>query len=229
MIRLGRAVAAFALGVSFVPAFADPSAAQSATDLKDVCKAVGDATLGQWASFDATNPQGGGGGKIRLAVVGSERAGDTTLYWFEVNFAGADAAHSGTLQILNPSLAAGMAAPHAFVFKQAGQPAVKLSGAMAGVMGPKAGEQAAAFDWAGRCQGAHVVGWESVTVPAGTFRTLHLTTDEGAEVWASKDVPFGIVKSRGKQGNMTLSAHGTGAKSSITEKPMEMPGLTTKP
>ena len=56
--------------------------AQTATDLADVCKVVGNAKPGQWASFDATNG-GSEAGKVRLAVVGSEQAGDTTLYWFE--------------------------------------------------------------------------------------------------------------------------------------------------
>ncbi|PYP08647.1 MAG: hypothetical protein DMD56_12245, partial [Gemmatimonadetes bacterium] len=82
-----------------------------------------------------------------------------------------------------------------------------------------------AFDWAGRCSGAHVVGWESVTVPAGTFRALHVTTDDGGEVWASREVPFGLVKTHGKQGDLALTGRGTDAKSSITETPLEMPAL----
>ena len=82
---------------------------------------------------------------------------------------------------------------------------------------------------ASRCSGAHVVGWESVTVPAGTFRALHVTTDDEGEVWASRDVPFGLVKLRGKQGDLVLSARGTDAKSSITEKPLDMGGMMSKP
>src|SRR5439155_743231 len=82
-----------------------------------------------------------------------------------------------------------------------------------------------AFDWASRCAGAHVVGWESVTVPAGTFRALHVTTEDGGEVWASREVPFGLVKTHGKQGDLGLTGRGADAKSSITEKPLEMPAL----
>jgi len=53
-----------------------------------------------------------------------------------------------------------------------------------------------------------VVGWESVTVPAGTFRALHVTTGDGGEVWASRDVPFGLVKTHGKQGDLALTGRG---------------------
>ena len=202
--------------------------AQTPTDLTQVCKAVGDAKPGQWASFDATNG-GSEAGKLRLAVVGSERAGDTTLYWFEVSFLGKDPGRSGVVQILNPNLAAGMAAPHGLIVKMGGQPAMKIPGPMAGMIGKQAGQNTSAFDWASRCSGAHVVGWESVTVPAGTFRALHVATDDGAEVWGSRDVPFGLVKTHGKQGDMALTGHGADAKSSITEKPLEMPGMMTKP
>ncbi len=218
-------ITALALGALVTPALS----AQTATDLAEVCKVVGNAKPGQWASFDATN-DGSEAGKLRLAVVGSERAGDTTLYWFEVSFIGKDPGHSGVVQILNPSLAAGVAAPRGLVVKMGGQPAMKIPGPMATLMGKQAGQNASAFDWAGRCSGAHVVGWESVTVPAGTFRALHVATDDGAEVWGSRDIPFGLVKTHGKQGDMALTAHGSDAKSSITEKPLDMPGMMmTKP
>jgi hypothetical protein len=216
-------ITALALGALVTP----PLSAQTATDLADVCKALGNAKVGQWASFEGTSASGGG--KLRLAVVGSERASDSTLYWFEVNFAGQEPGKSGVVQILAPNLASGSAAPRSLVVKIGAQPAMRISGEMAGMMGQKPGQDNAAFDWASRCSGAHVVGWESVTVPAGTFRALHVTTDDAGEVWATRDVPFGLVKLHGKQGDLVLAARGTDAKSSITEKPLEMGGMMTKP
>jgi hypothetical protein len=226
MLKPGSLIATITLGTLA----ALPLSAQSATDLADVCKAVGDAKLGQWASFDATGSGSGGGGSLRLALVGSERGGgDSTLYWFEVNFTGKDPAHSGTVQILSSSLASGSASPRALIIKAGPQPAMKVSGEMAGMMGQKAGQNTTALDWAARCNGARVVGWESVTVPAGTFRALHVTTADGGEVWASRDVPFGLVKTHSKQGDLALTGRGADAKSSITEKPIEMPGMMTLP
>jgi hypothetical protein len=216
-------ITALALGALVTPALS----AQTPTDLADVCKALGNAKVGQWASFEGTSASGGG--KLRLAVVGSERASDSTLYWFEVNFAGQEPGKSGVVQILAPNLASGSAAPRSLVVKIGAQPAMRISGEMAGMMGQKPGQDNAAFDWASRCSGAHVVGWESVTVPAGTFRALHVTTDDAGDVWATRDVPFGLVKLHGKQGDLVLAARGADAKSSITEKPLEMGGMMTKP
>src|SRR5213592_2180943 len=163
MHRLGTLIMVLTLALA---PFALP--AQSPTDLADVCKVLGDAKPGQWASFDGTGSSGVG--KLRLAVVGSERAGDSTFYWFEVSFAGKDPGKSGVVQILTGSLASGLESPRALVFKVGPQPAMRISGEMAGMMGKQGGQNASAFDWAGKCGGAHVVGWESVTVPAGTFR-----------------------------------------------------------
>ena len=219
MHRFGKLSAALTLGALATL----PLAAQSPTDLADVCKVLGGAKLGQWASFNGTS--GGSGGKIRLAVVGSERSGDSTLYWFEVSFAGKDPGKSGVVQILTGSLASGLESPRALVFKAGPQPAMKISGEMAGMMGKQGRDNTTAFDWAGRCSGAHVVGWESVTVPAGTFRALPVTSADGGEVWASREVPFGLVKTHGKQGDLALTGRGTDAKSSITETPLEMPAL----
>src|SRR5690349_13109889 len=65
--------------ITLVALAAPALAAQTAggADLAGVCKSVGDAKPGEWASFDATGKSEGG--TLRLAVVGSERSGDTTL------------------------------------------------------------------------------------------------------------------------------------------------------
>jgi hypothetical protein len=224
MRRSGTLIAAVTLGI-LAPAAPAALAGQGAADLSAVCHAVGDAKLGQWASYDGSGSSGTG--KLRLALVGSERAGDSTLYWFEVSFAGNDASHSGVVQLLTPSLTADASAPRAVIVKLGAQPPMKLSGQMAAMMDQK-GTNTTAFDWARRCSEAHVVGWESVTVPAGTFRVLHVTTDDG-DVWASRDVPFGFVKMHGRKGDLVLTGRGADAKSSITEKPMEMPNIISKP
>src|SRR5690349_24633721 len=95
-------------------------------DLADLCKTVGQGQVGQWAAFDATGSSGSG--KLRLAVVGSERSGDTTLYWFEVNAAGKDPTPCGVSQMPAPSPASGTVAPPARMVKGGRQPAGKVSG-----------------------------------------------------------------------------------------------------
>src|SRR2546426_2629034 len=118
MHRFGTLSAALTLGALA----ALPLPAQTPTDLADVCKVLGDAKLGQWASFDGTGSSGVG--KLRLAVVGSERWGDSTLYWFEVSFAGKDPGKSGVVQILTASLASGLEGPRALIIKAGPQPAI---------------------------------------------------------------------------------------------------------
>ena len=216
-------IPALALGALAAPALP----AQTATDLAAVCKAVGDAKVGQWASFDATS--GSEEGKVRLAIIGSQRSGDTTLYWFEVNVAARDPSHSGVLQLLAPNLSAGTAGVRSVILKWGPQPAVKVSGQMAAMLIQQTGQNNSVIDWAARCATARVVGRESVTVPGGTFQALHVTLDDGTDVWASNDVPFGLVKLRGKDGELALTARGGDAKSSLTEKPLDMGGMMTKP
>jgi len=223
MSRPGRLIVTLTLAAVAAPTLP----AQGANELAQVCKTVGDAKIGQWASFDATS--GSEGGMVRLAIIGSQRSGDTTLYWFEVNVAAKDPSHSGVLQLLAPSLSAGTAGVHSVILKWGAQPAVKVSGQMAAMLIQKTGQNNSVIDWAARCASARVVGRESVTVSGGAFQALHVTLDDGTDVWASREVPFGLVKLRGKDGELALTARGSDAKSSLTETPLDMGGMMSKP
>ena len=74
-----------------------------------------------------------------------------------------------------------------------------------------------------------MLGSESVQVPAGTFETHHLRpVDEElgpGEVWVSTEVPFGLVKGEGPDGSLILIESGSGATSTITENPQDIPGI----
>jgi hypothetical protein len=69
-----------------------------------------------------------------------------------------------------------------------------------------------------------LVGWEQITVPAGTFRALHLkSAQEQTEAWVLPDLYFGMLKATMKDGSaMVLTDRGSDAKSSITETPRRM-------
>jgi hypothetical protein len=99
------------------------------------------------------------------------------------------------------------------------------------------------------CADLTKVGEETVTVPAGTFKTTHyhfksdrnvngMQISSEGDVWVNPDVPFGMVKESGKTSGMrgeqemtmVLTATGKDAKSSITETPQEMgPGMMMGP
>jgi len=92
------------------------------------------------------------------------------------------------------------------------------------MMGQQTGQNTPVLDIGRRCGHAKVVGWETVQTPGGATRALHLQDADG-EAWLARDVPFGIVKASGKNGELLLTGKGTDAKSSITEKPLDMPGM----
>jgi len=117
------------------------------------------------------------------------------------------------------------------IVRAGGYPAMRVSGQTAAMLADRVGYNKLAAEWAARCSMAQVVGWESVTVPAGTFRALHVKADDGGEAWASPEIPFGLVKVHDKANELLLTGRGSDAKSSITEKPLEMslPGMLPKP
>ena len=135
------------------------------------------------------------------------------------------------------------------VVKRGDQPAMKMPAGMMGMMRGGQGQgqpqpsapgqgapgrggmgrgmgRSAAANWMQQCRSLTVVGQESVTVPAGTFKATHLrNANDSTDVWVSREVPFGMVKSQSAGMTAELSAMGKDAKKSITETPKDMPGM----
>ncbi len=214
-------------GLVALPLLAALNAPLSGQDVGELCKAVSKLSVGQWASFNVTGGKMSGGA-MRLAIVGSERSGDTTLYWYEISMKDPKQGAS-VMQMLVPGIGSDATGIRGLVIKSGNQPAMKMPQQMMGMMSQQMSQNPAA-ETARRCAGAQAVGWESLTVPAGPMRALHIKTTEGGDAWVSKDVPFGLVKMHGTQGDeAVLTGHGLDAKSSIAEKPQEMPGMGRRP
>jgi hypothetical protein len=81
------------------------------------------------------------------------------------------------------------------------------------------------------CQESEALGWEQTTVPAGSYRAMHLrNARNGAEVWLQPALGFSLVKTTMKNGqDLVLTGQGTGAKSSLTETPIDIPGIPGVP
>src|SRR6266705_3429024 len=210
MLKTRHLRAALALG-ALAALTLRPLAGQEAAE---ICKAVSKLAVGQWASYDANCPRCGDA-KLRLAVVGSEPRGDSTLYWLEIN--GNDMGpqgQGGIIQLLVAGFGTGSTGVRGVVMKTGDQPAMRLPDPV--------------VELSRRCLNARAVGWETVTVSAGAIRALHVKDADGGEAWLSRDIPFGFVTAVGTDGTeILLTGHGTEAKSSSTEKPQEMP-LTGK-
>ena len=225
--RVSSVVLALALGAV---ASSRPAAGQAAADKDRVCGQVQNRTftVGTWASYNWTGGQSSGS-TMRMAVVGKESHEGTTYFWNEVTIADPTRPRgSMIMQMLVPPLGTKGASVRAVVMKSGDQPAMRMPPQMIQMINSAPGMNMAA-DLARQCQEMEVVGWELVTVPGGEFRALHLRHPRNgmvSEVWVQPDLEFAVVKAILKDGGvMELAAQGTGAKSSITETPQDMPGL----
>lgn len=213
-----------ALATSLALVFAAPASAQS---LAEACETVGDVTIGQWAEYEATIPQMGNDPMtMRIAIVGTEEADGVEHFWHELQMAAPQG--QMIMQMLVPRYPFDAGEIKGLVMKAGDQPAMRMPDQMIGMMLQRMGDAGGfASEAAKNCEGAELVGTERVEVPAGAFEAMHLRSTKGddTQVWVSLDVPFGIIKMEGADGQrMVLVGHGMDAESAITETPQTMPG-----
>ena len=197
---------------------ATPLRAQSFSEL---CRTIRMVRLGQWASY-ALTASSAQGSTMRLAIIGSETFGDSTYYWYEITTEKRDKAPADrtVMQALVAGLGTATPSVRSYVVKSGDRPALKVPDLMISMMSRQI-SQGVASETARRCSNGVVVGWETVTVPAGRFRALHVRSADG-DAWVTADVPFGMVRVHGSDGtDMILTGRGMDAKSSITEQPQE--------
>ncbi|MFC1530976.1 hypothetical protein ACFL5T_01850 [Gemmatimonadota bacterium] len=210
---------AFLAAVTFVVAAVAPLAAQ---DHDAACAAVVDTEVGYWAEFELSGAPADDVSSLRFAIV--ERAGETDKTWYE--FSAVTNQGPVIVQLDVPGWPFETDDVTGVIVKMAGQPAMRLPNEMLSMMRQQMGDNPMA-DFAERCETSSVIGEETMEVPAGTFSTVHLLSDDdGSEVWISTDVPFGIVKGNVPDGGvLELTGFGEDATSSIPEEPQMMPGM----
>jgi hypothetical protein len=213
--------------------FAAPAVAQS-SDRDKICSQIQNRafTVGTWATYRWTGGQSTGS-TMRMAVFGTEPHEGTTYYWYEVTIADPQRPKGKMImQMLVPGLGQSMGHVRTVIVKSGDQPAMKMPPQMIQMINNTPGMNMSA-EIARQCQEMEVVGWEQVSVPAGQFRALHLRHPRPTmvvEAWVQPDLQFAMVKGTLKDGGqMELTGQGTGAKSSITETPVEMPGFPGAP
>jgi hypothetical protein len=205
------------------------ASAARAQDMSDLCRQLRNLSVGQWSQYRFT---GGGrmdGNTMRMAVVGTESHDSKTYYWLELlsNKGGGSDSTRTVMQMLVPGFLDQMRDIRGVVIKHGTDHATRLPDQFIQMMGANIAKNSTS-EIEKRCHSAHSTGYESVTVPAGSFRALHVVDDSsGAQAWISASVPFGLVKTLQKDGTtQVLIAKGSGAKSSITETPtVGMPGM----
>jgi len=178
--------------------------------------------VGRWAEYKAVY-NGKDPYTMRYAIIGSEKRGGADLKWLELRMAGAEKEKNFIYQVLVPGSPTEMANVQEIIMKPGDKPAMKMNGAMIQMIRGQLEKQ----NFLGEvCKDVTLVGEEKVKVAAGQFQARHFHSDKhSSDSWVSPSVPFSIVKSVGKNYQMELNVHGDGARSSITEKPQEMPGM----
>jgi hypothetical protein len=180
--------------------------------------------VGRWAEYEGRFDENKPPHHMRYAVVGEETRGGSKMKWLEMRWEGENPEKNMVYQMLTPGNPAEMDQVQEVVMKAGQKPAVRMSGMLVGMVRGQAGKQSA---FSNLCEGVTLVGEESVTVPAGTFKALrfHNSKYEG-DIWVVPDMPFYLVKHKGKKNEIVLLKTGDGATSSITEKPQDMPGMS---
>lgn len=179
--------------------------------------------VGEWADYRWKGGRSDGS-TMRMALVGTEAVAGKPNYWYEIAFNDAKKANGKTiLQVLVPGFGFQASSIHGLILKSGSEPAMRMPAQMVQMMAGQM-DQNFATEFARKCQQMDVVGWEQLTVPAGTFRALHIKdAAEQADAWLVPDVYFGLARAQLKDGSsMELTGKGIGAKSSITETPQMM-------
>jgi hypothetical protein len=163
--------------------------------------------VGNGATYDTQKSGSGDAAKpTEMSVIGKESVEGKDGYWLE--FSQVDA-KSGKMVYAKMLVTRDDFQFHRMVFQAPGQPAMEM---------PFNPNDTARKRQMEDLDKWHLVGSESVTVPAGTFSTQHWKKDEGAgDVWVADNVsPFGMVKYASASETMTLTKVFTGAKDHIT-------------
>jgi len=195
-----------------------------AQDLEAICRRVGQPVMGSWSEFKMVGGRNDGA-TVRLSIVGSQMVHGARYYWLEISthglMMGPERGAGGTPTVIDKMLVQGIGpaqgTPEAVVMKFGSAPAMELPlNRSRASMNPGTSVLA-------RCREGKVVGWERVTVPGGTFRSLHVQDRSGEnDLWVDPDLPFALIKGSnvgGDHAQMVLVAHGHGATSQIRERP----------
>ena len=190
----------------------------------EFCRGNSRLTVGQWSSYRYVGGSSDGS-SVRMAIVGSEKQGDSTFLWYEVKID--DSRHPDRGSTITQALVSGLGTPtfsvHGVIMKAGNQPAMQPSGMMVQMMaGPIKKGFGSMLEQKCKKGALQEVGWETVQVSGGTFKALHFR-DGDDDAWVSRDLAFPLVKYVSKSaGTMELTGHGADAKSSITETPQKM-------
>lgn len=196
-----------------------PVAPMTAQGLADVCRPLEQPAVGSWARYrlrsaaDSTDST-----EVRLALVGRERIDGREFVWQESVVA--TTAGEAVIQSLVPAGPYDPTAIRRAIVRAPGQPATEVPpSALAAMRG--GGQGSVGLD---ACRQGEAVGWETVTVPAGPVRALHVRyarDERTADTWLAPGIPFAVTRTvvsgpaSAHRVELVLLAHGRDAAPSM--------------
>ncbi len=182
-------------------------------------------TVGAWSEVRMEEKSGEPPKVMRMAVVGTEKQAGKTVYRMQMTSTDPRSGQRMIIQMLTPW---GMDALNSgeqkeVILKLGDQPAMRMPR-------PKGVSDQDVWDLRKQCAKGKFVGQESITVPAGSYRSRHYTGPDG-DTWLAAEVPvWHVVKNVDKDGStMTLTAVGAGAKNEIRETPVDFKTMMNNP
>ncbi len=173
-------------------------------------------TVGVGADYDVTTSKGENM-KMSMAIVGTDTINGQTGYWMQMGF---NSPKAGQVYMKMLSVKTGnQVMTSRMVMGMNGQ-AYQMPDQMVN-MNQKPRD-------ADISSSAQLVGPESITVPAGTFATMHYRSKDGnSDFWLGKDAgPWGMVKMTSKEGTtMVLTKTYTDAKDMLPGPYQPFPGM----
>jgi hypothetical protein len=167
-----------------------PVAPTHAQALADVCRPVEEPVVGGWARYrlrgaaDST--------EMRLALVGVGAWGGAPHVWQESLIP--TPAGETVIQSLVPANPYDPTTVRRAIIRAPGQAPVEVPASALAAMKQRA-QGTASLD---ACRTGQAIGWETIDVPAGRLRAMHVQySREGrtADVWLAPAVPFALVRS----------------------------------
>jgi hypothetical protein len=188
----GRRWRRTALGLvlpALVAATAMPAGAQN---LSEACRWLQTPTIGEWASYRLTADGRDDSTTVRIAIVGRAGVNGVEHLWQEAVM------RAGSMRTVVQSLVP--AAPYdpttirRAIVQAPGRDPVELSPQALAMM-PSGSQGTGGVD---ACRRGRPEGWETISVPAGTFRALHVRYERDgrtADSWLVPTVPFALARS----------------------------------
>lgn len=189
-----------------------PTMRLQAQALADVCRPVEQPRPGSWARYRLRG--GRDSTELRLALVGTASWDGAAHVWQESLIP--TPAGETVIQTLVPANPYDPTTVRRAIMRAPGQQPIELPASALAAMKQRA-QGAASLD---ACRTGQAVGWETLEVPAGRLRALHVRYARGArtaDVWLAPAVPFALVRSLvpgagdGEVIELVLIGHGTDA------------------